>query len=180
MKWINPRNKLPEVNDQVWVITVRDKLKELSPSNVRIEIGITRIDETTGERFIETNYFKSRIWFYRQSRNSEVLAIAWALYASNALPNLEPLSAYESEALIAIDPCMNANKSSNEAWGSRKLKFIACKDSMPNRNGAYAVVCTKGIGIVHYNGQANGYWMMPNGMNEKITHWFPLPAQLPI
>jgi hypothetical protein len=178
MKWINPRNRLPEVNDLVWVVTTHNK-NATSYKNTNIHIAQTCIDGSSGERFVSSFPYGKNIFFYNRNRKPEELIFAWALYEPNKLPEIEHLSEKESLELMEKDHYMMPYKPSNEAWGSRKLKFIACKDAMPNKNGPYAVVCSKGIGIVHYNGQSNGYWLMPNGMNEKITHWFPLPGQLP-
>lgn len=193
MKWINPREKLPEDDQLVWIIGVQNRSEEKMGypaaeikigKAIRNKYGITEVHEINhkGYEYGERYFFNWTYWMDSEDRGSipytESLIDAWMPFFDKDLPTWQYIDTYESMEIINKYPSYlkqleikKIEKLEEEATKGQK-HFIHIRDEMPIIPGVYVAANKEGVWLLKYDSSCNP-WIAPNG--NPVEAWYPVP-----
>lgn len=194
MNWINPRDKLPEVGDLIWVLIVNNNDANSPSAECKMAIVITeflniikanelnKYGQQSGYDYFFFNW--SAATFIDSSEDKSCsweMITAWCPYSDIPIPSWEYLSMEESKAIItSSDDWVSRVKEYKEVTfvkeyleRARKYEqFIDVSDCLPF-DGVYIAANKGGVWLLKYEKDTCNPWTGPNGL--PVEAWYPIP-----
>ncbi len=193
MEWINPREKLPQHEQIIWILRIENREGERQglPS-ARIDIAQAQLDRMgvmSAEIIIHKGYPQYRRHFYEwwhfpqndrkdnepyyRTFNDDDLITAWMPYESNELPSWEHIGLEESKKIILANEKYQLEAALDNAQKDN-VHFIHLSDHKPDCDGVYVVANEGGIWLSRYEIKTCNPWKAPNG--KSVIAWYPIPS----
>lgn len=202
MKWINPRKKLPEIDQLIWCLFIENKEGEragLPAAHILLaqakkdRYGVIYVEIINYKGYSTSSKHFFDWWHWDQSEKEtggeetihktfssreEDNIVAWFPY--QGLPKWDYINREESIAIISkTDEYKKGiefdqtKKIIEKAYGSQSPYFIYLKDTKPVEKGCYVIANKNGVWLSNYDPSKNEKWLAPNG--EPVIVWYPIP-----
>lgn len=197
MKWINPREQLPEEDQLIWILRIENRKGErLGDPSAQICIARAKTSwhvmeaaeinhkgmEAYSKYFYEIYHLAKCMCKIKYNKlcehdnwgnthSDEDMIDAWAPYQGNEIPDWSFITYQESkELLLKNAEYLRRHKIRNSTPG---YTFIGEDECRPDHNQVCAVANKYGIYLCRYDEKATDPWMSPNGY--PVEGWFPVP-----
>lgn len=181
MKWINPREELPNKNELVWILIIENRegyrcgmpsAKCLIAECHEDKYGILFAQEIGHKGYPAYSYYFYQWKHYYPEDNCrfDEMITAWAPY--NGLPTWENINSSESKEIILKKDSYHKQLTIEKNIKNENY-FIRLEEAKP-KNGVYVVATANGVFLSRYDSKLCDPWIAPNG--EDIIAWYPIPT----
>lgn len=190
MKWINPRDKLPESGQLIWILVIENKEGDrvgLPSASLHIaEAGTDKYGMMFAQRINYKGYPYESFYFYEwwgpkendddcrwdfQTHDDDQMITAWIPYNKD-LPEWNFIDIDESKKIMSINEkhktLVDLAKATKDNY-----YFIHLDDHLPLKDGVYVVANKNGVWLSKYEVATCKPWIAPNG--EPVEGWYPVP-----
>lgn len=199
MKWINPREQLPELGQLIWILTIENRLDPEKPGllpcctittaevkkNYNYETLYAADTDRKGhaygpeKEFYKWMHYTDGSCDHDEERFDSELIVAWAPFNESDLPSWDSISVEESKAILNANEeykkavqILEQNKRIEEA-AKGQMYFIHLADEKPLRSGIYVVATKNHTALSMYDASSEHPWIV-NG--EPVIAWYPVPS----